>query len=151
MLCSCSLLLASYIVWLFHTSKCCWSWWKKQSQTSLCHSMEQELSCGWCNNCHLYLKSNLCQERPNVRSTVRELLENVYKNVTFLHSPNQFVFSYFGKFIFSLVQLQLFFQWAFLSSHTALSYWNFSFGKCLKVHFNHLKTLFLQKYWTNIA
>lgn len=142
--CACSLLLASYVVWLSHTSKCCWSWWQKQSQTSLCHCLEQGLSCGWCNKCHLYLKSNLYPKTPSVRLTGRELLENIYKNITFLHSTNQSVFSYFEKFIFSFVQLPPFLQWAFFSSCTVLSYWNFSFGKCLKVHFNHWK-LFIFK------
>lgn len=139
MLCSCSSLLGSYFVWLSRTSKCCWSWWQKQSQTALCHCKEPGLSCGWCNKCHLYLKSNLFQKRPNMQLTTRELLENIYKNLTFLHSPNQFAFSYFEKFIFGFVQLHAVLQWAFLSSRTVLSYWNFSFGKCLKVHFNHWK------------
>lgn len=139
MLCSCFLLQGSYTVLLFHISKCYWSWWQKHSQPILHHCQDHGPSRGWCNKCRCYLKSNLCKKRANMGLTGRQLLENIYKNLTFLHPPNQFVFSYFEKFIFSFVQLQALLQWAFLSSHTVLSYWNFSFGKCLKAHFNHWK------------
>lgn len=149
---SCSLLQGSYTVLLFHTSKCYWSWLQKHSQTILCHCQEHGPSWGWCSNCRCYLKSNLCKKIANVWLTGRQLLENIYENLTFLNPQNQFVFSYSERFIFSFVQLQAFLQWAFLSSHMVHSYWNFSFGNCLKVHFNHWKSFFfrnIEKYCLN--
>lgn len=146
MLCSCSLLQGSYTVLLFHISKCYWSWWQKHSQPILHHCQDHGPSWGWCNKYRCYLKSSLCKKRANMGLTGRQLLENIYKNLTFLHPPNQFVFSYF----------EVYFQFCPITGSLAMSFpfkphgsfiLKFFIWKMSKGTFQSLKTLFLQKYW----
>lgn len=114
---------------LLHTSKRCWGWLQRQKQRIPCQCPGRSRLLGGA------LRQWLAKVRAEVWPTGRQLLQNTYKALTCLHSPNQIVSSYSEKLIFTFVQILALLQWASLSSHVFL----------------HSETFHLENVWRGIS
>lgn len=116
---------------LLHTSKRCWGWLRRQRQRIpyQCPGRSRLLGVAhW----QWDMRANM---RAEVWPTSRQSLQNTYKALTCLHSPNQIVSSYSEKLIFTFVQILALLQWTSLSSHVFL----------------HSETFHLENVWRGIS